>query len=253
MDLYPDGQDLIAYVQRSLEEGEEFQFPSFEFLQRLNITQIQVKLAKIKSRIKKERDLSSNDGELLEKTLRDYATAIRDYQFIRGQRVIGGTEIQDRKLPLDQAFQSAEDLDDTFPTYYTLHQDAKEKIDPIREVFMKFLPSRLTWSKEERRQRERNYMGGEPPKRVSKFVDYSVRFLIAIIGGLSLGVPWVIIVVRPSMLKTMAVSSSFILFFAFAIAFGVKVSNLETLISTFAYAAALFGIIGTCWDMVAWQ
>ncbi|OTA70046.1 hypothetical protein K449DRAFT_427557 [Hypoxylon sp. EC38] len=245
MDLCPDGRNLIAYVQRSVEEGEEFQFPGFEFLQRLNITQIQVKLAKIKSCIKKEQDLSSNDGELLEKTLRDYVTAIRDYQFIRGQRVIRGTEIQDRKLPLDQIFRSAEDLNDPFPTYYTLHQDAKEKIDPIREAFMKYFPSRLTWSKEERRQRERDYMDGKLPKRVSKFVDYSVRFLIANTGGLLLGVPWVIIVVQPSMLKSMVVSSSFIIFFALALAFGVKVSNLETLISTFAYAAALFGLIGT--------
>ncbi|KAI0137848.1 hypothetical protein F4776DRAFT_621385 [Hypoxylon sp. NC0597] len=239
----PDGRDIIAYVRRSLEEEEEFHFLGFEFLQRLNITQMQVKLARIKSCIQKEQDISSSNGELLEKTLRDYATAIRNYQFIKGQKGIRETEVQDRKLPLDRLFQSAKDLDDIFPAQYTFRQDTDEKVDPIREAFMACLPSRLTWSKEERRQRGRDYMDGKLPKRVSKFVDYSVRLLLALTGALLLGMPLVVITVQPSTLKSMAAGSSFVLFFALALAFGVKVSNLETLISTFAYAAALFGII----------
>ncbi|KAI1418490.1 hypothetical protein F5Y13DRAFT_196299 [Hypoxylon sp. FL1857] len=245
MDSHPNGQDLVAYVQQSLEEGEEFQFLSFESLQRLNIAQIQVKLAKIKSCIQKEQDVSSSNGELLQKTLQDYATAIRDYQFIRGQKGIRETEMQDGKFLLDRFFQSAEDFDDPFPIRCAMRRDADDKIDPIREAFMSFFPSRLTWSKEERRRREREYMEGKPPKKVSKFVDHSVRLLIALTGALLLGVPLVVIATEPSMLKSMAAGSSFVLFFALVLAFGVKVSNLETLISTFAYAAALFGIIGT--------
>ncbi|KAI0838799.1 hypothetical protein F5Y06DRAFT_296411 [Hypoxylon sp. FL0890] len=245
MDLHPDGHDLIAYVQRSLEEGEEFQFLGFELLHRLNITQIQVKLARLKSSIEKERDVSSSNGELLEKTLRDYVAAIRDYQFIRKQKGIKETEIRDRKLVLDQFFQSAEDHNDHFPTHYTIRQDADEEIDPIRQASMKCLPSRLTWSKVERRHRKGDYMVGKQPKRVSKFVDHSVRLVVALAGGFLLGVPMVIIMRQPSPMKSMLAGSSFVLFIAFVLAFGVKVSNVETLVATFAYAAVMVGIVGT--------
>lgn len=56
MDSNPDGRNLIAYVKRSLQEEEVFHFLRFEFLQRLDITQIQVKLAGIKSRIQRKEE-----------------------------------------------------------------------------------------------------------------------------------------------------------------------------------------------------
>lgn len=72
MDPNLDGRDLVAYVLQSLEEEEEFHFLRFEFLQRLNITQLQVKLSRLKRDIEKEYCVSSSNEELLEKTLRDY-------------------------------------------------------------------------------------------------------------------------------------------------------------------------------------
>ncbi|KAI1140227.1 hypothetical protein F5Y05DRAFT_424130 [Hypoxylon sp. FL0543] len=151
--------------------------------------------------------------------------------------------IRERKLLLDQFFQSAEDNNDSFPTYYTLRPDADEKINPIRRAFMKCLPSRLTWSKEERRQREGEYNDGKLPRSVSKFVDHSVRFFVALTGGLVLGVPMLVMSKQPSAVKNLAAGSSFILFLAFVLAFWVRVSNVETLVSTFAYAAVLIGIM----------
>ncbi|KAI1087503.1 hypothetical protein F5B19DRAFT_475371 [Rostrohypoxylon terebratum] len=72
MDPNLDGRDLVAYVLQSLEVEEEFHFLRFEFLQRLNITQLQVKLSRLKREIEKEYCVTSGNGELLEKTLRDY-------------------------------------------------------------------------------------------------------------------------------------------------------------------------------------
>lgn len=68
----PDGRDLISYVKRSLEEEEEFHFLRFEFLQRLNIVQLEVKLARMKSRIQKEQIIHPDESELLQKTLQAY-------------------------------------------------------------------------------------------------------------------------------------------------------------------------------------
>ncbi|KAI1765173.1 hypothetical protein GGR53DRAFT_284152 [Hypoxylon sp. FL1150] len=241
----PDGKDFISYVKRSLEEEEEFHFLRFEFLQRLNIVQLEVKLARIKSRIQKEQVIYPDESELLQKTLQEYATAIRDYRFLKGQKSLSKTEVRDRKLLLERFFQSEEDFNDPFSSHYAYFQDAEARIDPLRDAFMKRLPSRLTWSHEERRQRKREYMDGKAPKEVSHFVDQAVRFVVAISGGLFLVVPMVVMTIQPSVLKSLITVSTFVLLFALILAFAVKVSNVETLISTATYAAVLVVFVGT--------
>jgi hypothetical protein len=67
-----DEQNLHKYVKRSLEDEEEFHFLRFEYLQRLNITQLEVKLARIKSRVQKEGRVSARECNVVRKTLRDY-------------------------------------------------------------------------------------------------------------------------------------------------------------------------------------
>ncbi|KAI4861548.1 hypothetical protein F4820DRAFT_460871 [Hypoxylon rubiginosum] len=241
----PDGRDLVSYVKRSLEEEEEFHFLRFEFLQRLNIAQLEVKLARMKSRIQKEQTIHSSESELLQKTLQDYATAIRDYRFLKGQKNLKKTEVRDRKLLLERFFQSEEDFNDPFSSHYAYFQDAEARIDPLRDAFMKQLPSRLTWSHEERRQRKREYMDGKPPKEVSTLIDHCVRFFVAITGGLFLVVPMLVMTIRPSPEKSLITVSTFVLLFALILAFAVKVSNIETLISTATYAAVLVVFVGT--------
>ncbi|KAI8673007.1 hypothetical protein NCS56_00765300 [Fusarium sp. Ph1] len=224
-------RNLVAYVNRSVDEEEEFHFLRFEFLQRLNITQLEVKLARLKSQVHAHGQINSQEQEILQRTLRDYTTAIRDYRFIQGRFIQGHkslkeTEARDRKLLLKRFFQSAEDVNDSFSSHYAFFQDAETKIDPMRDAFMRHLPSRLTFSKEERRQRSKEYQDGKLPKEVSQLVDRSVRFAVAVTGG---AVPF----------------STFVLLFALCLSFVVKVSNIETLVSTATYAAVLVVFVGT--------
>lgn len=66
--------DFVGYVQRSINEEEEFHFLRFEFLQRLNITQLQVKLARTKNEIQKNKKISEDDREKLRHNLQDYGS-----------------------------------------------------------------------------------------------------------------------------------------------------------------------------------
>lgn len=88
-------------------------------------------------------------------------------------------------------------------------------------------------------------MDGKAPKEVSHFVDQTVRFVVAITGGLFLVVPMVVMTIQPSVLKSLVTVSTFVLLFALILAFAVKVSNVETLISTATYAAVLVVFVGT--------
>ncbi|KAI8725569.1 hypothetical protein NCS52_00128300 [Fusarium sp. LHS14.1] len=220
--------NLVAYVNRSIDEEEDFHFLQFEFLQRLNITQLEVRLAGLKSQIDTQGLINSQDQEVLRRSLRDYATALRDYRFIQGHKSLTEMAARNRKRLLKRFFQSAEDMNDPFSSHYFFFQDADTKIDPIRDAFMRYLPSRLTFSKEERRQRKQEYEDGKMPKEVSKFVDRSARFLVAVTGGLFLVVPMMIMTLRPSDVKSL-----------------VAVSNIETLVSTATYAAVLVVFVGT--------
>ncbi|KAI1442944.1 hypothetical protein F5Y02DRAFT_232972 [Annulohypoxylon stygium] len=250
MDPNLDGRDLVAYVLQSLEEEEEFHFLRFEFLQRLNITQLQVKLSRLKRDIEKEYCVSSSNEELLEKTLRDYATAIRDYQFLRGQKVLGEQELQDRDHLLKRFFWSPEDLNDSFPPQYAFCQDTESNIDPLRHAFMKYLPRQLSWSKEERRRRQKEYALGKRPKEVSNFVDRSIRFIIASIGSLFVIIPTLVEAalaepkeVQRSQGTIFFTWTSFTLFFSLMLSVAIKASNTETLVSTFTYATVLLALI----------
>ncbi|RMJ15097.1 hypothetical protein CDV36_005245 [Fusarium kuroshium] len=237
-------KNLVAYVNRSIEEEEDFHFLRFEFLQRLNITQLEVRLARLKSEIYAQGQIDSQKQEVLQNTLRDYATAIRDYRFLRGHKNLKKTEARDRKLLLKRFFQSAEDVNDPFSSHYAFFQDAETKINPMRDAFMRHLPSRLAFSKEERRQRPQEYLDGKLPREVSTLVDRSVRFVIAVTGGLFLIVPMIIMTLRPSDVKSLITVSAFVLLFALCLSLVVKVSNIETLVSTATYAAVLVVFVG---------
>jgi hypothetical protein len=67
-------QKLYSYVEESLTKEESFHFLGFERLQRLNIVQLQYKLAEIKVRAKKDSRCPVDEAEakLLKETLVDY-------------------------------------------------------------------------------------------------------------------------------------------------------------------------------------
>lgn len=63
---------LVEYINRSLDEEEEFHFLRFEFLQRLNIVKLQLDLVRLKGRFQREKRASIRDLEALESTLERY-------------------------------------------------------------------------------------------------------------------------------------------------------------------------------------
>lgn len=67
-----NSKNIVEYVRQSLEKEEDFHFLRFEFLQRLNITQIQLDLISLKSNINRDELLSSDNKQALQLRLRDY-------------------------------------------------------------------------------------------------------------------------------------------------------------------------------------
>ena len=67
-------QDILEYVNRSLDEEEDFHFLRFEQLQRLNIVHQQLRLTEIKERIKKDSNISTEELDSLKGKLEDYGT-----------------------------------------------------------------------------------------------------------------------------------------------------------------------------------
>ncbi|KAJ5959426.1 uncharacterized protein N7479_006576 [Penicillium vulpinum] len=240
--LIMEEDDLVEHINRSLNEEEEFHFLRFEFLQRLNIVKLQLDLVRLKGRFQREKRASIQDLEALESTLQKYATAIRNYQFLKGKAALGKAETQRRRLLLQRYFQSR--VKDQFHSHYCSFHDAEPRADPLRRALMRYMPSFLAFSSEEKMSRAREYSEGKAPQEVSVFVDRLTRFLVAITGGIFLVVPMIIMTLHQSTTKSLITVSVCIVLFALVMAFGVRVSNAETLISTATYAAVLMVFLG---------
>ena len=110
---------------------------------------------------------------------------------------------------------------------------------------MRYLPSRLAYSHREKQERNREYLDGKPPTQVSLVVDRLVRLIIALTGGLFLIVPVHIMSFGPSLVKSLCTVSVSVAIFAFVVSFLVRVTNIETLVSTATYAAVLVVFLGS--------
>jgi len=259
-----DKRNLIEYVGRSLESEEEFHFLRFEFLQRLNIVQQEVDLVRTKSRFQREGNVSEEDLAGLKAKLEDYskqsylepprtlddntiqATAIRNYQYLRSKKGLEKNEMRNRKRLMQRFFQSQNDFNDPFHSHYSYFHDADEDVDPFRASLMRYLPARLAYSHEERLERKKEYIEKKTPKKVSAFVDRLVRFIMAFTGGVFLIVPMIIMVVhQSSQTKSLVTVAVAVTLFALILSFGIRVSNVETLVSTATYAAVLVVFVGT--------
>ncbi|KAL7796739.1 hypothetical protein V8C37DRAFT_371316 [Trichoderma ceciliae] len=238
-------RNFPAYVARSLNEEEDFHFLRLEYLQRLNIVNLQVKLVRMKGRIQQEQAISEEDLEQLRISMQQYATAIRDYQFLRNKESVEKTQIQHRKLLLQRFFQSGLDLSDPFESHYSYFQDSDEKIDPIRSALMRYLPSHLAFSRQESLERGKEFVEGKTPRAVSDVVDWLVRFIMAFTGGVFLVVPMIIMTLNASQTKSLVTVSVAVVIFSLLLSFVVRVSNVETLVSTATYAAVLVVFVGT--------
>ena len=81
--------------------------------------------------------------------------------------------------------------------------------------------------------------------RVSQFVDRLVRFSVSILGGTFLVVPMLIMAIDSSQTKSLATVSVSVIVFALLLSFAIRLSNVETLVSTATYAAVLVVFVGT--------
>lgn len=66
------GQNLYSYVKNSMQEEEDFHFMGFELLQRLNLTQCELELARLKSKISENKTVSQEDLLELRCKLKEY-------------------------------------------------------------------------------------------------------------------------------------------------------------------------------------
>ncbi|MCJ1289804.1 hypothetical protein MMC34_001337 [Xylographa carneopallida] len=221
-DDYP--QQLYNYTQESCHKEEAFHILEFEFLQRLNIAQLQNKLAEIKS------------------------TAIHNYSTLRSLPTLPFPHREERNMRLERHFPSLTRLPNrpfgshyyyaTPPTFHPGH-------DSIRNFFRLHLPRSLIYSAEEKQARKYEYESSQHPIEVSLTVDRLARFVVAFTGGAFLVVPMLVMVFAPSTVKSVSTVSAAVVLFAVATAFGVRAGNVETLVATATYAAVLMVFVGT--------
>ncbi|KAL2864381.1 uncharacterized protein BJX67DRAFT_224098 [Aspergillus lucknowensis] len=239
-------KNLVDYVNRSLNQEEDFHFMRFEFLQRVNIVRMELDLIQLKGRIQDPNRLSCDDDlDMLKTTLEDYATAIQNYNFLHSRKEMEKTAAQERRWLMQRYFHSGlTNNTPSFHSHYSYFSEADAEIDPLRRSLMRYLPSSLAYSSEEYHARQREYSEGRPPKIVSTFVDRLARFLVALTGGVFLIVPTIIMTLRPSQTKSLVVVSITVLFFTFVLSFAVRVSNVETLVAAATYAAVMVVFLG---------
>ncbi|KAI7782629.1 uncharacterized protein LA080_013117 [Diaporthe eres] len=243
-------RNLVRYTSDSVDKDEDFHFLRFEFLQRLNIVKLEYELTQIKSRLYRlDYITSAEELDKLRTRLHDYTTAIRDYQYLQDKKPLDRTESENRKFRLHRYFYSAADINnDPWESHYSYFQDEHTHsmtVDPLRRRLMTYLPSRFTFSRHEREKRLKEYEQGDPPKEISGLVDALARFIIAITGGACLIVPMVIMSLSPSKVESLVAVSVAVVIFSLMLSFGIRVSNIETLVSTATYAAVLVVFVGT--------
>ena len=159
-----------------------------------------------------------------------------------------GSERDDRYNDLREAFpaiglDSSQSFDSLFRTFRPQSSIAN---DPLRGLLKSILPRGLTWTRAEMARHVGEFIDNKTPEDVSPIVDRIARLIISVTAGAALVIPVVIMEVGTrSVTKSLITMSVAIVLFAIALAFGVRASNPETLVSTATYAAVLVVFVGT--------
>lgn len=113
-------------------------------------------------------------------------------------------------------------------------------------MLKRILPRSVTYTKDEMRLRDEEFLFGQPPHEVSPFVDVLARFLVAFLGGALLVVPMLVMrLPNVNVVKSLCTVSLSVLIFAGALSVFFKAKNTDTLIATATYAAVLVVFVGT--------
>jgi hypothetical protein len=173
------------------------------------------------------------------------ATAIQNYHFLHQRKSLTKKDSSKKRLLLQRYFHSRVADIRSFNSHYAYLDEADRKIDVLRAALMNGLPVWMTYSRDERAARKREYGEGKAPKEVSAFVDRLCRFIIAAVGGLFLVGPMLIMAIDSSTRKSLVTVSASVLLFIAVLTFGVRVTTIETLVSTATYAAVLVVFVGS--------
>ncbi|KAI4269808.1 MAG: hypothetical protein LQ337_007058 [Flavoplaca oasis] len=226
-------------------QRENAHFIEFRLLQRLNLVQLENELAQLKGKVWSHMDASDQDMKLLRATLRDYATAIRDFEYLRRMKNI--TLPDERLADLRQAFPEIADLpgDPYNSRYCTTFEQLPHSNDPLRNFLKDVLPRQLTYTKAEIAYRTDEYLSGVSPESISPSVDRLARFVLGVVGGAAPVVPMLIMSINSTQAKSLTTTSVAVVLFAIAMAAGIRATNAETLAATAAYAAVVVVFVGT--------
>jgi hypothetical protein len=175
-------------------------------------------------------------------------SAIRNYNYVHQMQRLDHRTSEDRKQRLKAAFpRIATEFRNPrpFESHYYFLDDNRVKFDALRDNLRRRLPLRFSYSHQERRYRAKEFEEGKAPLEISIFVDKLARFIVALIGIASLVIPMLIMSISPSQTKNLAAASVSTVLFAVILSFGLKTTNVETLVSTATYAAVLVVFVGT--------
>jgi hypothetical protein len=117
--------------------------------------------------------------------------------------------------------------------------------DGIRNILRKHLPSRLSWSKDEKVLSKDLYeKGGYRPQRLSNTADRIARFIVAIGGALFILVPMYVMALRQDAVKNLITTTVAVVLFALVCSVPLKLANDQTFSATVGYAAVLMVFVG---------
>ncbi|KAL2118598.1 hypothetical protein VTJ04DRAFT_8258 [Mycothermus thermophilus] len=259
-DWMPYEDRLFRYLFNQGRREPEPMFLKFRNLQRLNLIRLQNDINRINARVWKEGRLVEEDSTRLTSLLHDYsellqvsyvylapqltillANALRDYEYLGRLEPITGSQARLNRVALEQAFglDVGEFTDDgnSYGRFPDAHQPSS---DNLRDFLKRHLPRSVTYTRREKWRRTEEYLRGEPPVEVFPAVDRLARFLVALIGGLSLVVPMLVMrLPYVDVTKSLVTVSVAVLLFAGSISVFFHAGNTETMITTATYAAVL--------------
>ncbi|KAK4195477.1 hypothetical protein QBC40DRAFT_185669 [Triangularia verruculosa] len=237
---------LIAYTEDPSRDG--LQLLEFARLQHLNLIHLQNELALIKSNVFGHRTTSKGEMEKLTRLLREYATAIRDLDYLSHLPPLRDPKfILDNRILLENAFPNMASRPGApyDSACRTLRRDAVRNADAVREFLRKHLHRRLAWSADERKADMLGFSKRLPPLIYSPMLDRIARFLIAVGGGCLVVVPMLVMSFDPSQTKSLLVVTVAVVLFALVMSLAFQTDNKDTLTATATYAAVLVVFIGT--------
>lgn len=129
--------------------------------------------------------------------------------------------------------------------YLSLQPRPSQTPDTIREFLRRRLPRHLSWTAAEKANRRADYSQGRAPEIYSRSLDQIARFIVGLVGGLSLIVPLLIMAFHSSLTKTLVTVCIAVVAFALAAAIMFQLDNKDAITATATYAAVLVVFVGT--------